>query len=140
VAAVPVPERLAVCVPGLSETLSVPLSVPAAVGAKVTVIVQLDSLASVLPQLLVSLKLLALAPVIVRLVMLKDLLPLLLLKVTVLAALVVPTAWLPKVRLLVERLARCEEPHWEKPLQGVKKMARAEMAAKKVVTRARFVP
>ena len=42
----PVPERLTVCVPALSVTVSVPLKGPAVMGAKATLMVQLAPLAS----------------------------------------------------------------------------------------------
>ncbi len=52
--ATPVPDRLAVCVPALSFTVSVPVRVPTAVGVNVTLIVQLEFAASDVPQLSVS--------------------------------------------------------------------------------------
>ena len=70
--AVPVPERLAVW--GLllasSVTVKVPLRVPVAVGAKVTLIVQFAPAATLLPQLFVCPKSPLLVPVMVMLVML----------------------------------------------------------------------
>ena len=67
---VPVPVRLAVC--GLSvassATVSVPLRVPVAVGANVTLIVQLDPAPRLEPQLFVCPKSPLLAPVNVMLV------------------------------------------------------------------------
>ena len=75
--AVPVPERLTVC--GLPLTLSAILRAavagPLAEGVKVTLIAQLAPAAIELPQLLVSTKLLALAPETARPVMLKAALP-----------------------------------------------------------------
>jgi len=54
-----------------------------------------------------------------------------LLRVTVWAALVVPSAWFPKERLVEERLAAAAALVTEKPtLQGAKKMASALMAAR----------
>jgi hypothetical protein len=65
VAAAPVPVRLAVCVEpvALSATLSVAVSVPVVVGVKVTTMLQFAAAASVLPQVVVSLKEEALVPV-----------------------------------------------------------------------------
>ena len=78
-AAVPVPERLAVC--GLPLALSVMLTeavrLPLAAGLNVTLIVQLAPAATELPQVLVCAKSLALVPVRARLVMLKAALPVL---------------------------------------------------------------
>ena len=105
-AAAPVPERLTVC--GLPLALSVMLTeavrLPLAEGLNVTLIVQLALAATELPHVLVWTKSLALVPVSARLVMLKAALPVLL-RVRVWAALVVPTDWLAKVRLVGERLA-----------------------------------
>jgi hypothetical protein len=105
-AAVPVPVRLTVCgLPAaLSETLTVAVRVPAAVGVKVTLIVQLLFAATELPQVFDSAKSPVLVPVMLMLVMLKLEFPVLL-KVTLCAALVVPTFWLLNVRLVGERLA-----------------------------------
>jgi len=100
-----VPERLTVC--GLPLALSVMLTeavrLPLADGVNVTLIGQLPSAATELPQVLLSEKSLAFVPVTVMLVMLKGALPVLL-RVTVCAPLVVPTGWLPKPRLVGERL------------------------------------
>ena len=75
--AAPVPERLTLC--GLPVALSVRVTaavrVPAAVGLKVTLIVQLAPAATLDPQLLVCAKSLALAPETAMLVMLKAALP-----------------------------------------------------------------
>jgi hypothetical protein len=102
---VPVPERLTVC--GLPLALSVMLTeavrLPLADGVNVTLIGQLPPAAAELPQVLVSEKSLAFVPVTVMLVMLKAALPVLL-RVTVCAALVIPTGWLPKPRLVGKRL------------------------------------
>ena len=104
--AVPVPERLTVC--GLPLALSVMLTeavrLPLAAGVNVTRIVQLVLAATELPHVLLCAKSLALVPVSARLVMLKAALPVLL-RVTACAVLVVPTDWLPKARLVGERLA-----------------------------------
>ena len=79
-AAVPVPERLAVC--GLPLALSVMLTeavrLPLATGVKVTLMVQLAAAATELPHVLVWAKSLALVPVRATLVMLKAVLPVLL--------------------------------------------------------------
>ena len=74
---VPVPERLTVCgLPlTLSATLNVAAAAPLAEGVKVTLIAQFAPAATELPQLLVSTKLLALAPDIARLVMPRAALP-----------------------------------------------------------------
>jgi hypothetical protein len=93
----PVPFRLTVWgLPGaLSVMLSVPVRAPVPVGAKVTLIVQLLPAAREGPPPLVSLK----SPLEVMLVMVKAATPLFV-SVTVCAALVVPTIWLLKVRLV----------------------------------------
>ena len=64
----PVPDKLDVCVPALSVTVSVPVRAPAAVGVNVTLIVQLEFAATVVPQLSVSAKSPALAPLIATLI------------------------------------------------------------------------
>jgi hypothetical protein len=103
-ALVPLPLRATVC--GLPEALSVidtlALRVPVAVGVKVTLIVQFDPAASVLDPLghvLVCAKSPLLVPVKPMLLMVKAALPLLV-NVTVWAALVVLTCWLPKLKLV----------------------------------------
>jgi hypothetical protein len=83
----------------LSEAARVPL----AVGVKVTLIVHLLLAANALPQVLVWAKSPALVPVIARLVMLKAAVPVLL-RVMACAVLLVPTDWLPNVRVVAERL------------------------------------
>ena len=74
-AVVPVPVRLTVCVLGLalSVTVRVPVRVPEAVGLKVTLIVQLASAFTEVPQVLVSAK----SPLAVMLVRVNVALPLL---------------------------------------------------------------
>jgi hypothetical protein len=93
---VPVPLNVSVCVvPATSLLLSVtarlPVSAPDTVGAKLTLIVQEELAARLVPQLLVSVKL-AVAPM---LLIVSAVLPVLF-KVTGCEALVVPTRWLPK--------------------------------------------
>ena len=96
--AIPVPLTLTLW--GLWETLSVTdtsaLRVPAAVGWKVTVIVQLAPAATVEPQLVDCAKSLGFAPPSAMLEMPTAELPAFV-TVLVWAALAVPTAWLPKV-------------------------------------------
>ena len=101
----PLPDKLTACgLPlALSLMLSEAVSLPLAVGVNVTLIVQLAPAASELPQVLVWAKALALAPVIATLVMLNVAVPLFV-RVTVEAALLVPTAWLLKETLVGERL------------------------------------
>ena len=70
---------------------------------KVTLMVQLPPAATEVPQVLVWAKSPALLPATATLVMLKAALPALL-RVTASAALVVPTNWLPNVRLVGKRL------------------------------------
>jgi hypothetical protein len=86
--AAPVPVSVAVCgLPAvLSTMLNVPVRVPAAVGLKVTLIVQLAPAATEVPQVSLSAK----SPVAEMLVMLKAMLPVLD-SITLCAALVVPT-------------------------------------------------
>ena len=72
----------------------------------------------------------ALAPEIAMLVMVKVALPVLL-RVTVRATLVMPTAWLPKERLVEERLADTVARATEIPAQqGTERMRRALMSAR----------
>jgi hypothetical protein len=109
---VPVPERLTVC--GLPLALSVKVMAavkdPLATGVKVTLMAQLAPAATLVPQLLLCAKSPGLAPVMVMLVMVNAALPELV-NVTDWAVLVVPTAWLPKARLVVDRLAEgCPTP------------------------------
>src|SRR5438105_3019414 len=75
--AVPVPVRLVVwgLLLALSVTVRVAVRVPAAVGVKVTLIVQLPPAATLVPQLLVCVKSPLLVPVTAMLVMLKAVLP-----------------------------------------------------------------
>jgi hypothetical protein len=102
----PVPERVAVW--GLPVALSVSVTEaakdPLAAGLNVTLTVQLAPAATLAPQLLLCAKSPGFAPVSVMLLMLKAALPVLL-SVKVWAELVVPTAWLPKARVVGERLA-----------------------------------
>jgi hypothetical protein len=101
---VPVPVRLTVCgLPAaLSETVSVAVRLPGAVGVNVTLMVQLPPAASELPQVVVSGKSPGLGPVTARLAMLKARLPLFV-RVTDCAGVEVPSNWLPKVRVVAER-------------------------------------
>ena len=102
---VPVPLRLTVCgLPAaLSETEIVAERVPAAVGLKVTLIVQLAPFATEVPQLFVCEKSAAFVPVIVILEIVSVPLPVLN-NVTPLTGLEVPTAWLGNVRFEVLKL------------------------------------
>jgi hypothetical protein len=84
----------------LTEAVRLPL----AEGVNFTLIVQLLPAASDLPHVVVSAKLLLLVPWIERLVI-KKAAVLVLLRVTVRAALVVCTCWLPKARLVGEMLS-----------------------------------
>jgi len=104
--AAPVPERATLWgLPlALSLTLTDAVRVPLAVGVKVTLIVHVFPAATELPQVLIWAKSPALVPVIVILVMLKGALPVLP-RLTVWAALVVPTAWLAKVRMADDKPA-----------------------------------
>jgi hypothetical protein len=107
----PVPVRLTVCgLPAaLSEMVTVAVRLPAAAGVNVTLIVQFSSAGSELPQVEVSANSAALAPVTAMLVKSKVPLPLFV-RVTVWAAELVPTNWLPKVRVLRERPTPAEVP------------------------------
>src|SRR5580700_10617296 len=86
----------------LSDTEMLAWRVPEAVGLKVTLIVQLVAAASELPQVLVWAKSPLLVPTMPMLLMVKVALPELL-RVTVLAALVVPTAWFANETLVGDR-------------------------------------
>src|SRR5579872_320662 len=96
----PVPLSARFC--GLSGALSVKVTlalfVPVAPGVKVTLMVQDAPLLSVLGQLLVCAKSPAFVPLRAILLIFKGALPLFL-SVTVCGALVVPTTWLPKLKL-----------------------------------------
>ena len=116
----------------LGETLSVPLDAPVALGVKVTLIVQLPWPVRELPQLLVWAKLLALVPVIVRLRELAVPLPLFF-RVTVCAGLVMPTGWLPKERLVTERLICAGDVLEKLTVQEAVKATNAITAAGKIV-------
>ena len=96
---VAVPVRLTVCglPPALSLMVKVPVRVPLALGAKVTFNVQVDPAATPFPQLSVSAK----SPLAEMPMICKGAVPLLE-RVTVCGALVVPTLWLAKVRLVEE--------------------------------------
>lgn len=98
--ALPVPVRLTVCglFRALSVKVSVPVAAPTAVGEKVTPATQLAPAAMLAPQVLLAIAKPALAPTFVmpnatlaRFV-----------SVTVFAALVLPTASVPKLKLLEE--------------------------------------
>src|SRR5204862_3254271 len=103
--AVPVPDTPEVwgLLLALSVTVSVPLRDPAAVGVKVTLIVQFPPAATLDPQLLVCPKSPGLVPVKAMLVML-NVAPLGFESVTACAALVAPTFWLLKVSVVGARL------------------------------------
>jgi len=77
-----------------------PVRLPAAVGANVTLMVQLAPTAKLVPQVSICAK----SPVATMLVIIKAAVPVSL-NVTVCGALVVPKAWLGKVRLRVDKLA-----------------------------------
>jgi hypothetical protein len=96
---VAVPVRLTVCglLLELSMTVKVPVSVPLAVGAKVTLIIHVEPAATPFPQLSVSAK----SPLVEMPVICKGAVPLLE-RATVCGALTVPTLWLPKFRLVGE--------------------------------------
>jgi hypothetical protein len=103
--ATPTPERPTVC--GLPAALSAMVTeaarLPLAVGVNITLIVQPPPAPTELPHVFVCAKSPAFAPVIAMLDRLKAALPVLL-RVTVWGALVEPTAWFPKARLVGERL------------------------------------
>jgi hypothetical protein len=117
-AAAPVPVRLTDC--GLPEALSVMLRlldrVPDAVGVNVTLMVQFAPAATELPQLLVCAKSPLFVPVTAMLVRFSEALPVFE-RVTVCAALVVPTVWLVKVSEAAERLTTGAEAAAPVPLR-----------------------
>jgi hypothetical protein len=136
---VPVPVRLTVCgvVAALLEILRVPLRVSAAVGVKVTLTVQLAPAATELPQLLDSVKSLALVPVTARFVILTEELPVLA-RVTDCGLLDRSRGWLPKFRLTGDKFnagvlavlgTACVAPP---PPHEADKMASAIMATRRV--------
>jgi len=108
-ASVPVPERLTVCtlpqpqLQALSVMLTEAVRLPLAEGLNVTLMVQWARATTDLPQVLVCAKSLPFIPLTARLVILKAAVPVLV-RVTVRAVLVVLTDWLPKARLVGERL------------------------------------
>ena len=106
VALAPVPVSDAVCgLPlALSVTVSVAVRVAVAVGVKVTLMLQIRATARLVPQVLVCEKSPLFAPVMVMLVMESVAVPALL-NCTVCTALLEPTVWLPKVRLVGESAA-----------------------------------
>ncbi len=93
----------------LSETVSVAARSPLVDGAKMTTMVQLLPAASEAPQLLVWVKLPALAPDTVRPVTFNAALPELV-SVTDWGTALLPTSWLGKLKLLGERLAAAAAP------------------------------
>jgi hypothetical protein len=101
----PVPVRAINC--GLVLALSVmateAVRVPEDAGVNVTLIVQLPPATTEEPQALVAVKSLGLAPITAILAMFKDALPVLF-RVMDCAALAVPRFWVPKARVLAERL------------------------------------
>jgi len=98
---VPVPVSVAACgLLELSLIVSVPVRVPLAVGVKVTLSVHVEPAATPGVQLSVSAK----SPLIDTPVICKGAVPLLE-SVTVCGELVVPTVWLPKVKLVGEGVA-----------------------------------
>ena len=98
----PVPVRPTDCglPPPLSVIMTEAVRVPVAVGVNVTLIVQLAWAPTLPPQVLVSAKSPGFAPLRLMLVIVIACTASLLVNVTVWAALVDPTAWLPKVRLV----------------------------------------
>jgi hypothetical protein len=105
-AVVPVPPSAACC--GLPAALSVTLRAaeraPLAVGLNVTLMMQLDPAASELPQVWVWAKSPGLFPLTAMLVIVKEVVPTFV-SVTFIAALVVPIAWVKKLRLTGESFA-----------------------------------
>ena len=110
--AMPVPPSVTVCgdPAALSAMLSFPASEPPAPGLKVTVIVQEPLAARLVPHLLVCVNALALVPETVIAVLLSVNAALPWLVSVIGSADVEPTATLPKLRLLVDRLATALEP------------------------------
>ena len=97
---IPVPVRLAVCVPTPSLTVSVPVRAPRAVGLKVMVMTQFRAAATELPQVLVWVK----SPLVVMLLTLSAAVPVFV-SVTVVVPLELPTATEPNERDVGERVA-----------------------------------
>jgi hypothetical protein len=106
--ALPVPLRFTVwgLPAALSAMLSTAVRAPRAAGVKVTVIVQLPPAATELPHVLVTAKSPGFAPVAPILVIVKLAFPVLV-RVTACGGALVPTAKLPNVRVVMERLT-CE--------------------------------
>ena len=107
----PVPVRVTTCgLPGAaSEIVTAALRLPTATGSKLTVIVQVPPAATDVPHVFISAKSPGFVPVTAMLVTLKAAFPLFV-TVTVCAAALVPTDWLPKLRMLAERPTPAEVP------------------------------
>lgn len=107
----PVPVRVTTCgLPGAaSEIVTAALRLPTATGSKLTVIVQLPPAATEVPHVFVSGKSPGFVPVTATPVTLKAAFPLFV-RVTDCAAVLVPTDWLPKLRVLAERPTPAEAP------------------------------
>jgi len=107
----PVPLRLTLrgLLAPLTASVTAAVRVPVAVGWKVTVIVQLASAASELPQVLDSAKSPALLPATAMLVI-PEAWALELVSVSDWPGLGVPSSWVPKVRVLVERATPLDMP------------------------------
>ena len=106
VKSLPVPESATLCgLPGaLLEMVMLPLREPPAIGAKVTLIVQLAAAATLVLHVLVCAKSAGFVPPTVILVIVSGALPVFV-KVTRWAALLVPTFWVLKLRLVGDRVA-----------------------------------
>lgn len=104
--AVPVPLRAAVCglLPAESDTVSVPVRLPMAVGVKVTLMVQEALLASVAAQLLFWAK----SPE-MELLMFLSVAPVVFVSVTGFDLLATPSTWLPNAREVGLRVALVAE-------------------------------
>ena len=115
--AAPVPLSVTTCgeLAALSTTLTVPMHVPAAVGVKLTKIVQLAPAASVIPQVLVSEKSLALFPEIWTLAIVMET-AVKLVKISACAPALVPTMVLAKVNELTVKPAEPEDTGADPPL------------------------
>ena len=106
----PVPLREMVCglAPPVSEIDTIALRLPVAVGLNLTVIVQLPPAGTLDPQVFDWVKSLGFVPFSAIPILNADVPTLV--RVTVCAELIVPTFWLPKLRLVVERLTEVPVP------------------------------
>jgi antitoxin (DNA-binding transcriptional repressor) of toxin-antitoxin stability system len=107
--AVPTPLTIVVCVPALSMTAILAVLAPVPLGVKITLMVQLEPAATLVPQVFVCEKSLLLVPVTLMLVTLSAMLPSLASEIAWVPV-EVPTGWFGKVRLAGDSAANAAVP------------------------------